>query len=275
MRELLQSVSPSFLVMADGFFQLLSVCDDDASLSLLFYHCTAHQRLSLHYHIIFLTLLGEFQMTKMKSCSALLSLLCGLLFLFAGETLGFSSSSSSSLHQYCTRTTTTTTITRQSSVLFQSPNKIYSPDNENTEVTPNQIKALRKEASKRLARNSMEQHSYYVGEEDKDDTASQEAFFSAVSADLEEHELVQIRGVSKSNKRKVYETADQLAEDLSVAMKRPVFVVDIKGFAVTFYCGSLDEHKKGRILLRSSYQEGAWDLKMKAPRDHRGQIVKD
>ena len=202
----------------------------------------------------------------------ILCFLWGVLFHVADEALGFSTSLS-------LPTTTSSERSTTSSALFQSPNKIYSPGNNNdADITPNQIKTLRKEAAKRIARKTMAQQSYYVGGEESEESSSGEGaqdFFSTVCALLEENELVQIRGVSKNQKRKVYETADQLAEDLSLKMKRSVFVVEIKGFAVTLYCGSLDENKKGRILLRSSYQEGAWELRMKAPRDHRGQIIRD
>ena len=119
----------------------------------------------------------------------------------------------------------------------------------------------------------MEIHSY-VGDDDAETGEEEEAFFSAVCADLNEHEMLQVRGVSKHNKRRVFDKSNQLADDLSTQMQRPVFVVNIKGHSVTLYCGSNDERKR-KIILRSSYQEGNWELKMKAPRDHRGQIIKD
>jgi len=161
-------------------------------------------------------------------------------------------------------------------VFFASPNTntVYSPDNPEG-VTPNQIKTLRKEASKRLAWKTMATHNYVdTSDEHNADEETVNAFFAAICNDLSEQELVQIRGVSSNDKRKVFDTSQQLVEDVSAEMQRPVFVVDIKGHAVTLYCCSPDESKR-TIILRSSYEPGRWELKMKAPRDHRGQIVKD
>jgi RNA-binding protein YhbY len=135
----------------------------------------------------------------------------------------------------------------------------------NQGVTPNQVKALRKELSKRAARRSLALVKYV--EDDGD-------FLPQVCQFLEDHELVQVRSVSPKSKRKVFEKAEQLTYDLNNEMGREVTMVDMQGHAVSFYAPSSDEEKR-KIILRSSYQENAWEKRPKQLRDHRGQIIKD
>lgn len=153
------------------------------------------------------------------------------------------------------------------SVLAASPNLVVVPEENNQGITPSQIKTLRKEASKRRSRKQLVQQTY-AGEEEYS------SFLSAVCEDLENSELCEVRGVSKNDKRLVYDTANQLAYDMSVELQREVTVVSVKGHTLTLFCASSDKSKR-KIVLRTSYQEGAWDKRDKAPRDHRGQIIKD
>lgn len=135
-------------------------------------------------------------------------------------------------------------------------------------ITPTQIKTLRKEASKRMARKKLPQHFF-----DKYDV-NNDTFFKEISQSLKENELIQIRGISKDNKRHVLATTEDFIDDLSVFMQQEVTLVEIKGFAATLFCPSDTIDTNQKIQLRSSYQEGQWTRRMKAPRDHRGQIVK-
>jgi len=98
------------------------------------------------------------------------------------------------------------------------------------------------------------------------------------------HELVEIRGVSGDDKKRVYYTAHALANTLEDAMEKSVVVVDFKGFAVKLYCpwdDDDDEEGEGggrvgkRIQLRSNYRPGQWTRKVKPIRDDRGQIITD
>ena len=150
-----------------------------------------------------------------------------------------------------------------------SPTLIVTEENNNQGVTPNQLKALRKEASKRQARNILVRQQYVA-----ENAEGVNDFYSAVCKDLEDHELCEVRGVCINNKREVYSTAHQLAYDLSVELQREVTVVIIKGHAVTLYSPAAQPEKR-KIILRTSYQEGQWTRREKAPRDHRGQIIKN
>ena len=129
--------------------------------------------------------------------------------------------------------------------------------------------ARSKEASKRKSRKLLVQHTLVSEEDEKLDE-----FLQTVCQDLEENELVQVRGISLEDKRFVYESAHQLAYDLSVVLQRGITVVQIQGHAVTLFSPSANP-KKRKILLRTSFQDGAWTPREKAPRDHRGQIIKE
>ncbi|CAB9522761.1 expressed unknown protein [Seminavis robusta] len=153
--------------------------------------------------------------------------------------------------------------------LSVNPNAIVEPEeSERRGISPNQIKTLRKEASKRLARKLLVQRTF------ENDNDSFDEFLQRVCQDLDDNELVQVRGVSLEDKRLVYQSAHQLAYDLSVVLQRGITVVQIQGHAVTLFSPSSDP-KKRKMLLRTSFQEGAWTPREKAPRDHRGQIVKE
>jgi hypothetical protein len=156
--------------------------------------------------------------------------------------------------------------------VLANPNQIVTPEETHEGVTPNQLKALRKEASKRKARNTLAQQLFVADLGDNEEQV--EAFFSAVSEDLVNNELCEVRGVSIDDKRLVFRTAEQLAYDLSVEMQRGVTIVNVQGHAVTLFCSSADPSKR-KVLLRTSYQEGAWSKREKAPRDHRGQMIQN
>lgn len=168
---------------------------------------------------------------------------------------------------------TTTASSSTVSNVTDPVNVIYSPDSSQP-VTPNQIKALRKEAAKRQARNTLAQIRYVDYQSGGTESSDEEvqAFLQNVCQELEEHELVQIRGVSITSRRKVFDRAEQMAHDLSALLQREVTFVDYKGHAVNLYCPSSESPQ---IVLRSNFQEGQWEAKIKPERDHRGQIVKE
>ena len=102
------------------------------------------------------------------------------------------------------------------------------------------------------------------------------------------HEIIEIRGISKDNKKLVHYIANAIANTLEDTMNKPVVVVDIKGHAVRYYCpwdeNDDDENEKDnkndervgkRIELRTKYRPGQWMRKAKPVRDNRGQIVTD
>lgn len=154
-------------------------------------------------------------------------------------------------------------------------------------VSPEQISFLRKEASKRDARNQLPRYNLSMTserqQEDDEENLSDETIAS-ISNLFEQSELIEVRGVSKNNKRRVHETAYSLASTLETVYETPVVVVEIKGFAAKLYrpwsFGSVDVGgniimREGKIQLRSNYKPGQWTRKAKPIRDERGQIVTD
>lgn len=157
-------------------------------------------------------------------------------------------------------------------------------------VSPEQISFLRKEASKREARNKLPRYnlstttsSPQVDNDDEENFLSDETITS-ISNLFEQSELIEVRGVSKNSKRKVHETAHALASTLEDIYETPVVVVEIKGFAVKLYrpwsCESDDDEdemtmREGQIQLRTNYKPGQWTRKAKPIRDIRGQIITD
>jgi hypothetical protein len=149
--------------------------------------------------------------------------------------------------------------------LSANPNTLVTPDYSDRQgITPNQIIALRKEASKRQARKLMVEHMY------QEDSPS----YTSLCQDLQEHEMIQVRGISREDKKHVAKMGEQLAHDLSVELQRVVTVVQIQGHAVTLYSPSSNVSNR-KILLRTSFKEGQLEYRQKAPRDHRGQIIKE
>ena len=109
------------------------------------------------------------------------------------------------------------------------------------------------------------------------DVLSEESV-DAISNLFQQSELIEVRGVSKNIKKKVFETANALAATLEDAFETPVVVVDIKGFAVKLYRPWSEEEEgksERRIMLRTNYKPGQWKRKAKPIRDIRGQIILD
>ncbi|KAL3759965.1 hypothetical protein ACHAWU_000588 [Discostella pseudostelligera] len=148
-------------------------------------------------------------------------------------------------------------------------------------VSPEQISFLRKEANKREARNKLPRFNLSTSSQQEDMENLPNETIDAISNLFEQSELIEVRGVSKNSKRKVYEMAQTLASTLENVYETPVIVVEIKGFAVKLYRPwSEDEDdnetmREGRIQLRTNYKPGQWTRKAKPIRDFRGQIITD
>lgn len=138
-------------------------------------------------------------------------------------------------------------------------------------LSPPQIKMLRKEASKRKARSDLTR--YPLPLDESFGPFSIETLKS-ISELLHHHELVEVRAISKGQKRMVYDASEQLAFEVAMELGREVFVIDIKGFSATLYCPGGDD-MVGRIRLRTSYQPGAWTKRPKPKRDNRGKVIKE
>ncbi|KAL3808544.1 hypothetical protein ACHAXA_002711 [Cyclostephanos tholiformis] len=143
-------------------------------------------------------------------------------------------------------------------------------------VSPVQIAFLRKEANKRESNKRLPK--FNLPPQETADVSPET--LSEISNLFDKSELIEVRGMSKDSKRKVFDTAHGLAGTLEDAFEKPVVVVDIKGYAVKLYCpwDNDDEHgvkRGGRIQLRSNYRPGQWTRKAKSIRDNRGQIITD
>jgi len=135
-------------------------------------------------------------------------------------------------------------------------------------LTPMQTKTLRKEIIKRQARNTLPK--VFLPELETMGPFSQESL-TAICKSLEEEELVEVRSIAIGDKKHVHGISELLAMELG--RTRIVERVITKGHATVFYSQSSSKAKD--IILRTSYQPGAWTKKEKAPRDFRGQIVKE
>jgi hypothetical protein len=135
-------------------------------------------------------------------------------------------------------------------------------------VSPVQIAFLRKEANKRESNKRLckynlpssvstvdDDHDDNNHEDDDDDDNSSAATTttttttnnSSMEITIEtidhicnvlfaRHEIIEIRGISKDNKKLVHYIANAIANTLEDTMNKPVVVVDIKGHAVRYYC---------------------------------------
>ena len=133
-------------------------------------------------------------------------------------------------------------------------------------LTPNQVKTLRKEASKRKARKQLATH---ILSSDETIPLSENTMSIIVSL-LQDNELVEVRGISKEGKRFVRSDSERLAAELEMELAddRPIFLLDTKGHAAVFYC------PLGDIQLRTGFQQNVWTKKPRPKRDGRGQIIK-
>jgi hypothetical protein len=170
-------------------------------------------------------------------------------------------------------------LNRRQSTMRQSKDLLLAEVEEQEEmieffVSPVQIAFLRKEANKRESSKRLLRFSLPPQETAEISPETIEE----ISNLFDRSEIIQVRGVSKDAKKKVFDSAHGLAAMLEDSFEKPVVVVDIKGFAMKLYCPWDDdeqEGRSGRIQLRTNYRPGQWMRKAKAIRDNRGQIITD
>lgn len=141
-------------------------------------------------------------------------------------------------------------------------------------ISQEQIGVLRKEANKRDRVKKLQK--YFVPQEEAMELSQQS--MDEISTLFEKSELIEVRGVSKGQKKGLYDTANAMAESLEEEIGKPVVIVDIKGFAVKMYCPWVDGEDfdtSKRIKLFTSYKPGQWTRKPKPVRNEYGQIVLD
>ena len=144
-------------------------------------------------------------------------------------------------------------------------------------LTPNQIKLLRKEAAKRMAGKSLAQvflpENNDNDDDDDDDDMADDETLDTILQELQQHELVQVRGIARDNVRHVYAETQRMVLELNLLLSSStqtvVDCVETSGHSSILYAPA----DPPRITLRSSYKEGQWTKKPKKPRDRRGQIV--
>ncbi|KAL7499732.1 hypothetical protein ACHAWT_007376 [Skeletonema menzelii] len=174
------------------------------------------------------------------------------------------------------RPSNTQYILQTKTALYQSEIQYEEDDDGLVEffISQEQIGVLRKEANKRDRVKKLQKH--FLPQEESMGLSQQS--IDAISALFEKSELIEVRGVSKGQKKGLFDTATAMAEHLEEEIGKPVVVVDIKGFAVKMYCPWLDGENfdtSKRIKLFTSYKPGQWTRKPKPIRNEYGQIVLD
>jgi hypothetical protein len=137
--------------------------------------------------------------------------------------------------------------------------------------------ALKKEASKRQARKELSALS--LSNEESYGPFS-ESTMQDIWKLLNENELVQIRGIAREDKKHVFGLADRLCLELEMMQSEddevllPVALLSTKGHVAIIYSPTLELDHPNRVPLRTSVgQKNTWTARIKAPRDHRGQII--
>lgn len=134
-------------------------------------------------------------------------------------------------------------------------------------LTPKQLKTIRKEAKKRIV------PIFTLKPEETDGPFSEETL-SAIIQILSEHELMQVRGISRDRKSSVREVSELLAFNLEGEAEKMVEQIEVKGFTATLYCPFEDDNPK-RVKLFSNFQPNQWSYRERALRDISGGIMKD
>jgi hypothetical protein len=156
---------------------------------------------------------------------------------------------------------------------------VWDPSNTDDSLvefpTAAQKKVLRLEATKRQARKEMS--TFSLPEAETRGPFSKETIAGLMQL-LNENELVEVRGVSKNKVKQVFTTLTRLSMELEIEMQKNVCLVRPKGFSGVLYSPADDEDEShpDRIKLHTSVgHKNVWTKRSKAPRDQRGQIVKE
>jgi RNA-binding protein YhbY len=141
------------------------------------------------------------------------------------------------------------------------------------------MKFLRKETQKRQARKELSRFYLPHQEEEEEETITHgpSYYFSpttvqAILKQLEDSELVEVRGFARDEEttKNVFDVSERLLGLLN--QYRTVERVQTQGHAMVVYSSNPNLSKS--IQLRTSYVPNAWEKRAKAPRDHRGQIIR-
>lgn len=166
---------------------------------------------------------------------------------------------------------------------------IWDPKNNEDQInselvefpTPAQKIELKKEANKRLARKKLP---FFKMPEDESFGSFSDETLTEIWGMLQEHELILIRGIAIPEKKIVFQLATRLCLELEWEQERkindlavlPVALLSTKGHSAIVYSPTLDLAHPNKFPLRTSVgQKNTWTERIKAPRDHRGQIVEE
>ena len=155
---------------------------------------------------------------------------------------------------------------------------LYDPRSADDEFvdfpTPAQRVFLKAEASRRQAWKQMATFSIPPEETDGPFTP---ATLQGLWNDLSKNELVLVRGISKSDKKEVWGTAERICAELeTIQSELPVSLISTKGHTAVIFCPSLPLEDPLHVPLRTSVgQKNTWRARVKPPRDERGQVIKE
>jgi RNA-binding protein YhbY len=141
-------------------------------------------------------------------------------------------------------------------------------------LSPNHISTLRKEASRRIANKRMP--IIFLSDSETDAKFTDDGL-AAITEAFQNDELVQVRGLSRNNKKRTRAIAESLTQELSLSMNKDVNLVECRGHAAVYYCPFADDENETsskRIKLFTSVgKKNQWTKKPKPVRDNRGQII--
>lgn len=128
-------------------------------------------------------------------------------------------------------------------------------------LSPLQVKALRKEVSKRSKQRKLQSICF----DDNGDCLNEAASV------LQTDELVEIRAISLCDKQEVFDIVQVLAEELSLHMQQhPVYMVETQGHKAVYYSPTTS-----KIVLRTTGKLNQWEKRPRKPRDNAGQIIRE
>ena len=155
---------------------------------------------------------------------------------------------------------------------------LYDPQSTDDEFvdfpTSSQRVTLKKEASKRLARNEMATFSLSP---DESDGVMSVTKLQELWSTLSDNEMILVRGISKDDKKLVYRTAQRICASLeTIQSDLAVTLLSTKGHTAILYCPSLPLDHPLHIPLRTSVgQKNKWRARTKPARDNRGQVIRE
>lgn len=155
--------------------------------------------------------------------------------------------------------------------------------------TGSQRAEIKKEAKKRSARRQMP---YFSFSDDETNGPWSDETMMAVWKQLTENEMIELKGICRDSRRDVFQTAKLFCEELEEliapvgsdeegeededSIYLPVALISTKGHSALIYCPTLPVDHPDKFVLRTSVgQKNVWKARPKAPRDGRGQIIKD